>query len=312
MKIKSFFLVTAMLFGMTSIFAQDCDKSGTAGPLQWCLKSGTLTISGTGAMPDYDTVFIPNDDGTFYVMTSAPWGKYSITTVVIERGIANIGKFAFFYCQAINSIDIPSSVTKIGENAFYYCHFLKSVVLPYGVTTLDELAFAGCGLVSITLPSSIKSIGDGALSCYDLTTVTNLNPVPLTIGSTVFYGDLSKCTLQVPLQSVAAYQRAEVWKEFNIVGIEVDVEELRVESGELRVYPNPATGSCNIGMPDEFLYESVLTLSVYDASGKLVRQTTLDNNGETPQLQMGLEAKGMYMVVLSNGKKEYRGKVVFQ
>jgi len=115
----------------------------------------------------------------------------------------------------------------------------------------------------------------------------------------------------VPIGSVEAYKRAEVWKEFNIVGIVVDIEEKTTPANQLLVYPNPATGSCNITMPDEFLYESQLTLSVYDASGRLVRQMVLDNNAETPQLRLGLEAKGVYVVVLSNGRKEYRGKVVF-
>ncbi|MDR1682198.1 MAG: leucine-rich repeat domain-containing protein, partial [Candidatus Symbiothrix sp.] len=59
----------AMLLGTASIFAQ----RGRTGPLTWNLSKGTLTISGIGAMPDYNG--------------NAPWDSYhsSITTVAIEN-----------------------------------------------------------------------------------------------------------------------------------------------------------------------------------------------------------------------------------
>jgi hypothetical protein len=305
MKIKILSLGIVLLLNIASIFAQ----SGTAGPLTWNIGNKMLTISGTGAMPDYNA-----HEWKGVVVTTAPWGdeySHSFSTVVITRGVTNIGECAFFGCGGIDSIDIAGSITKIGANAFYFCWRLKSVVLPYGVTTIGEGTFYSSWLVSITLPSSITSIEGGAFSrCSALKSITNLNPIPIAIDRGVFDENISACTLYVPKGSVAAYQQAEVWKEFNIVG-GVDVEELRVESGALRVFPNPATGACSIDMPDEFLYERALTLSVYDASGRLVQQIVVDNGVETPQLRLGLEAKGVYFVVLSNGKKEYRGKVVF-
>jgi hypothetical protein len=119
------------------------------------------------------------------------------------------------------------------------------------------------------------------------------------------------CMLYVPKGSVAAYRQAEVWKEFNIVSIGEDIDELQITNYELRVYPNPTTGACSITIPDEFLYEQSLTLSVYDASGKLIQQIVLNNDLEIPQLKLDHKAQGVYVVVLSNGKKEYKGKVVF-
>jgi len=304
MKKTILFLGITILLSMTSAFAQ----GGTTGPLTWNINNGILTIGGTGAMPDYHHE---------QVLTTAPWGSYhsSFTAVIIQRGVTSIGEFAFFSCGAFNTIDIPSTVTKIGGNAFTYTG-LQSVVLPNGVTTIDKLAFSESNITSITLPSSITNIGLCAFCSMPLTSFTNLNPTPLTIDPRVFLGvDLSTCTLKVPISSVSAYQRAEVWKEFNIVGIEVDIKEYDPKSGSgesLVIYPNPTTGTCNIVIPEEFLYESALTLSVYDASGVLVQQIELHNEGEDFSFKLEQKAKGVYLVVLSNGKKSYRGKIVFK
>jgi hypothetical protein len=113
--------------------------------------------------------------------------------------------------------------------------------------------------------------------------------------------------------SVEAYKKAPVWKEFNIVGINgiEDYEQEMEEGKHLLIYPNPATGTCSIVIPKEFQNESVLTLSVYDVTGVLVQQIELNNETENFSLKIDQKAQGVYVAVLSNGKKEYKGKVVF-
>ena len=71
---------------------------------------GTLTISGTGDMPDYKQY-------------NTPWfdDREKIKKVVIEDGVTSIGENAFFYCPALTSITIPNSVTSIGECTFKGC-----------------------------------------------------------------------------------------------------------------------------------------------------------------------------------------------
>jgi hypothetical protein len=75
-------------------------------------------------------------------------------------------------------------------------------------------------LPSITLPNSITNIGGYAFrKCYALTSVTNLNPVPVEIVPNVFdYVNQSACILEVSSSAVSVYQNAEVWKNFNIKG----------------------------------------------------------------------------------------------
>ena len=105
-------LITVVLMSMASAFAQ----GGTTGPLTWNLNSGTLTISGTGAMPNYN-------------FGEAPWYEYSvlITSVVVENGVTTIGNYAFINCYyALSSVILPNSVTSIGDDAFGGCFKLTS------------------------------------------------------------------------------------------------------------------------------------------------------------------------------------------
>ncbi|HKR04983.1 MAG TPA: T9SS type A sorting domain-containing protein, partial [Bacteroidia bacterium] len=88
--------------------------------------------------------------------------------------------------------------------------------------------------------------------------------------------------------------------------------EARASQNQLIIYANPSKGTCNITVPDDFLHEKNLTLSIYDNTGKLIQQKTLQMNDGKIKLNLEAEAKGVYNVSLSNGKKSYNGKIVFE
>ncbi|MFN8235151.1 MAG: T9SS type A sorting domain-containing protein [Bacteroidia bacterium] len=58
--------------------------------------------------------------------------------------------------------------------------------------------------------------------------------------------------------------------------------------------------------------EKYLTLSIFNNAGKLIQQKTLQMNEGNIKLNLEQEAKGVYNVVLSNNKKSYNGKIVFE
>ena len=107
--------------------------SGTCGEnLTWNFEesTGTLTISGTGAMEDF--IY---DDGS----RSVPfWCTYfqNVENVVIEDGVTTIGKGAFSYCDSLTSVTIPDSVTAIGDEAFFDCSILDYIVIPDSVKSI--------------------------------------------------------------------------------------------------------------------------------------------------------------------------------
>jgi len=94
----------------------------------------------------------------------------------------------------------------------------------------------------------------------------------------------------------------------NITGIG---ETKKAASNQLLIYANPNEGKCTVKFPDEFLNEKHLTLSIYDSQGKLIQSVPVDNVEGKVSLNIQAEARGVYNVVLSNGKKNYTGKIVF-
>ena len=129
--------------------------TGTCGEnLTWEFdeSTGTLTISGTGKMNDYD-----DED--------APWKSLAVTEAVIEDGVTSIGNSAFYECLSLSSVTMPSSLTSIGNYGFAACDSLPSVTIPDGVTSIGFEAFEYCGsLTSVTIPDSVTSIGSYAFA----------------------------------------------------------------------------------------------------------------------------------------------------
>jgi hypothetical protein len=122
--------------------------------------------------------------------------------------------------NTVTNSNIEYSVTSIGNGAFLDCSSLTSIDLPESLSLIGYRVFVGCSsLTSIELPSLVKEIGDYAFAgCHSLKTVISLNPEPPMLGSEVFY----ECpieTVYVPAEAVEAYQSAEGWSEFNIVGM---------------------------------------------------------------------------------------------
>lgn len=134
--------------------AEDEVASGICGDnLTWVLtESGTLIISGMGAMKNY----------TFDL--GAPWkedeGIQGIKKVVIEEGVTSIGNNAFASCSVLQEVVIPNSVTSIGDNAFEFCETLQKINIPDGVTNIGEWAFYRCdALQEVTIPGGVTNIG---------------------------------------------------------------------------------------------------------------------------------------------------------
>ncbi len=125
---------------------------------------GVLTLSGNGAMVDYDYTY------------NVPWQniKSQIKKVIVGSGVTKIGKYAFAECTNLESIDFSgaASLETIGESAFYGCTSLSDVTLPASLKTLDMAAFANCSsLKNITLNNGLTSIKQYAFQYSDFATL---------------------------------------------------------------------------------------------------------------------------------------------
>ena len=152
--------------------------------LHWEVSTGvlsgkTLTISGTGAMPDFD---FPNGN-------LAPWWNYEalgmltsfgnfklegeLKKVVIKDGVTNVGDYALFCLPAATQVTLPESVTSIGRYGIAMCSKLTGMSIPKGVTEIGDFGLAGDGLTAVTLPDGLQSLGRGAFdTCASLTNTT--------------------------------------------------------------------------------------------------------------------------------------------
>ena len=163
------------------IASGECGKYAT-----WTLDTnGTLTISGTGFMADYE----------FDVWGEIlPWGPYrsQIKSVDIQQGITHISAYGFVLCENLTNVTIPESVKSIGWNAFNYCTGLTTINIPEGVTSIGGYTFSDCtSLTDLTIPESVTSIGDNAFyQCTGLTDLT-IHKGVASIGSSAF----SRCTV---------------------------------------------------------------------------------------------------------------------
>ena len=141
--------------------------------------SKTLTITGSGAMPDFD---FPNGN-------LAPWWNYEalgmltsfgnfklegeLKKVVIKDGVTNVSNYALFFLPAATQVTLPDSVTSIGRYGIAMCSKLTGLSIPKGVTGIGDFGLAGNGLTAVTLPDGLQSLGRGAFdSCASLTNTT--------------------------------------------------------------------------------------------------------------------------------------------
>ena len=99
--------------------------------LEWSYKDGILTISGTGAMDDYEE--------------DAPWAQYrkEITKVVLE-GVTYVGARAFNNYDAIEEVDFGAVLYELGTQAFRSCEGLTSVTMPASFKIFGEECFNSC------------------------------------------------------------------------------------------------------------------------------------------------------------------------
>ena len=152
--------------------------------LHWEVSTGvlsgkTLTISGTGAMPDFD---FPNGN-------LAPWWNYEalgmltsfgnfklegeLKKVVIKDGVTNVSNYALFFLPAATQITLPESVTSIGRYGIALCSKLNGISLPRAVTAIGDFGLAGNSFTAVSLPDGLQALGRGAFdACVSLSGMT--------------------------------------------------------------------------------------------------------------------------------------------
>ncbi|MBR6376562.1 MAG: leucine-rich repeat domain-containing protein [Oscillospiraceae bacterium] len=171
------------LRGATCICAY-IDGGSCGSGVSWRLDNdNSLTISGSGAMANYD-----NESN------KAPWAEYRnrIAKVVLKNGVTSIGAHSFRQCTVLQTVDASAAdLSSVGAAAFYECSILRQVsgFDKSSLTSLGSHVFRGCrSLTYVNLSSFITAIP--ACAFYGCTSLSAA-PIPTlaaSVGEKAYYG----------------------------------------------------------------------------------------------------------------------------
>lgn len=166
--------------------------TGAWADVNWSLDGSKLTISGTGAMINWQSA------------DKVPWKNYrsQITSLVIGDGVTSIGTYAFEDFYNIASVSIGKDVETIGMYAFNKCVSLGEVTIPASVESIRSNAFGNCTALRkvIVLRPATDGVTNRSGSAISNSTANN-------VGTYVGM-------IYVPAGSAAAYKAAAGWRKY--------------------------------------------------------------------------------------------------
>jgi len=246
-------------------------------------------------------------------------GVYSgsgVKSVVLPKSMTEIPYNIFSNCNELAHIQF-SKQEIIGQSAFENCRSLTTLTLPEGMKRMNDYCFGSCtGLTSATLPSTLTLVSRPFGNCKNLKELTCLTFAPpypngITIAGD-YYGNVD-ATLRVPKLSVASYQEAERWKEFDVVGIDTLPSFINIIS--------PLTFDTSIGLPADYkpnltfsgLYSywggnviSIATRGTLTVEGSTMLSTKRFTQYYTPFAQRSMANRGAwgpgYTSLINNGQ----------
>ncbi len=177
-------------------------------------------------------------DGVYYALhdnnnTAAVVAQYKNSS----SNYADLVRELLVIPQAITVYGKEYKVTSVDTRAFAYCQGVKVLSLPEGLEQIWDYAFSNTGFMMITLPSTLTLIVDNAfVGCDNLFYINNFADEPLPVENFIGY---TKHVLYVPYGSKAAYEEAEVWKDFTI-------HEMQVCIDGIYYWPNDETGTAQV------------------------------------------------------------------
>ena len=201
-----------------------------------------------------------SEDGTYYIVSSVTGNKRALKEYEIPAT----------YAEQEGGKQLP--VTTIADQAFYKCTSLKSVTIPDTVKTIGNAAFAMSGLVNIDIPNSVESIGYSAFGmCNFLEEVV----IPASVTS---LGDRA-------FMSCTNLQRVEVYA--NVTDLKASTFENSVVVSAGNVYNN-----------------SSLTQIVLPAGLEKIESSALSGNALTDIYFMGSKEQWDNLYLYTRQKKE--------
>ncbi len=148
-----------------------------------------------------------------------------VIDLVIPNDVTEISRNAFYWCPAIHSLEIPGTVKVIGEDAFCSSYNITKLILHEGIEEIKKGGIANMGVSIISLPRSIKRLGENALNKSSIQSVlkniclVNPNPDEIVLdgepGLESSFGIVPM--VGAPSGSKESYSSHSYWGQFTVV-----------------------------------------------------------------------------------------------
>lgn len=135
-------------------------------------------------------------------------GEDTIKKVIIPEGVEEIQSYAFAKLTALEEVVLPTTLKKIGVGAFYGCEKLKKINLE-NVQFINKEAFFECALENVNL-DSVVAIGNYTFAYNKLVSLT-LPTTAQSLGEGAFRynGELANVTFKASKIKIAPYVFAD-------------------------------------------------------------------------------------------------------
>ena len=163
----------------------------------------TLTISGTGAMADFEE-------------NRQPWSYYltQMACVIVEDGVTTIGNYAFNNSTNLTKAVIGNDVTSIGDYAFSYCKKLVRLTMGEEVSDIGNYAFQYCeSLNEVTIPTKLTYLNNGVFSYCKSLILHVLATTPPDVANDAF-SNSNITQVLVPIDLAMVYVRNQYWSRY--------------------------------------------------------------------------------------------------
>ena len=228
-------------------------------------------------------------------------------TILTDK-LTEIGDDAFYWCSALEEVNIPDKITRIGEGAFFWNLRLSKINIPSTVTRIEKHAFDSAPLDSIDIPAGVTFIGRNAFwNNRNLQKVYSRPAIPPVTNEWTgessylpFRHSADEATLYVPKGSADAYRASEVFSEFkNIVELEAwqwptSISTPTMPTDAYKVYGKAGT----LYIETTGGAQEPAFVNVYGINGQVVWKGQVTNRMEVPLPQ------GFYVVQI--GKRNYK------
>lgn len=167
----------------------------------WCASPDYMTYEEAASVTDIGTVFRNNTQITHFEELNF-------------FGVSYMKNYAFSDCNNLLRIVLPAKLKDISYACFINTKSSFEISIPEGVTNIWGASFMQTGIVSITIPSSVKRIREQVFyNCSKCKSVTLLPTVPPTLDNVNSFGN-NNCIIYVPAESVDVYKSASVWSTY--------------------------------------------------------------------------------------------------